>query len=466
MCGCHIVSPTAGPDGGPLTYFYDAYEDFCMHPLNLSATNLDVCEGGMRPDAITYYNKAVFFAMNAVDVDDNYEHSTHELVSATLITTIFGFLWGAVAGAWSTIFAANAMAGQEEFRKKMVQVKEFCRLKSLDWGTRAKLLAYYDHMYPDGVIINEHEIMEDLPPTMRIELVRQIYGSVILAVPLFFGLDTAILTEICLALAALPAMKGEIILREGQQGTEMYCISSGQCRVSQQMTGGDDDERVRIWIEEIFGAHGKKKRLYEPNQRKLLDKLLKRMRSRKWAKQMAKKTLKTRGWGDRPAGGGEDDNIPISYRELVQDDTLGSSFSADRSVVDPRATLDTLLVLAKKYKCVSYTGALKLSQNEDGTVDGGPMITLEDVSTAHVAWESPRQMLCGALRDGTTLCDLLNFFLNFPKVSLTISTCHMSSISFCKVNDKWLSIHRMCMCVVGGGLPRGWCPADDDRFGE
>jgi CRP-like cAMP-binding protein len=413
LCGCRT-----DVHGQP--YFYDAYESFCLHPMNMSAPIEKVCPGAMKPDAWTYYNKALFTAMQDTNIGDDYDHGTSELLAAAGITAVFGFLWGAVAGAWSTIFAANAMAGQE-FRKKMVEVKEFCRLKSLDWGTRAKLIAYYDHLYPDGVIINEHEIMSDLPPTMKIELVRSIYGSVILAVPLFFGLDSTILTEICLALVALPAMKGEIILREGQKGTEMYCIHSGQCRVSQHMGGGDDEDRVRIWIEEVFSAHGKKLRLYEPNQRKLLNKLLKRMQSRGWAQALVQKGLKKRilsPRGNLPRTDGDDDTVRISYRELVNDDTLASSFTADRSVVDPVATLHTLLATAKKHKCVSYSGHLKLSQNSDGSFDDGPIITLVRVSTAHIAWDTPRHMLCAALRDGIVLCDLLNFFLSFPKVEV------------------------------------------------
>lgn len=409
MCGCHS-------DENGNAFFYDAYEDICLHPLNLSAPVEPVCDGVMRPDVWTYYNTALYKAMQDTPIGDGYLHSTHELWAAAFITALFGFLWGAVAGAWSTIFAANALAGQE-YRMKMLQIKEFCRLKSLDWGARAKLLAYYEQLYPEGVIIDEQEIMNDLPPAMKIELVKQIYGGIILAVPLFFGLDTTILTEICLALVPLPVMKGEVVLREGDKGAEMYCIHTGQCRVTQHMSIGEDEERVRTWIEETFGAHGKILRLYEPNQRKLLQKLLKRIQSRAWAKQLKSRSLsavKSNRSFDFSGGG----QATVTYRELLHDDSLMSSFTADRSVVDPAATLQTLLATAKKHKCVNYQGPLVLSRMSDGSYDSGPEITLEQVTTAHIAWESARQMLCSALCDGTVLCNLLNFFIGFPKVDV------------------------------------------------
>ena len=109
-------------------------------------------------------------------------------------------------------------------------------------------------------------------------------------------------------------------MREGVTSHEMYCISEGSCRVTQHMRGGEDEERVRIWIEvclhqtifpllslyveesthvalsalqlcatavmiplcigfeqEVFAANYSITKLYEPNQRVLLQKLMKRM---------------------------------------------------------------------------------------------------------------------------------------------------------------------------------------------
>jgi hypothetical protein len=195
------------------------------------------------PGPWDYYYKALFTAIQDSSIASGYTHSIGELLGAALITAV----------AWSSIFQANQMAGQK-FNEKMAHLKEFCRVKELDWGTRAKLVAYYEHLYPEGVIINETEIIDELPPAMRVDLVKQIYGSVIASVPLFFGLNTAILTELCMALVPLPALKGEVLLHEAAIGSEMYCVADGSCRVTQRMRGGEDEERVRIWIEEVFAG--------------------------------------------------------------------------------------------------------------------------------------------------------------------------------------------------------------------
>ena len=253
----------------------------------------------------------------------------------------------------------------------------------------------YEHLYPESVIVNEQEILDDLPPTMKIDLVRHIYGTTIATVPIFYHLNAVVLTEICLALVELPVMKGEVVVRENQMGNEMYCVSSGQLRVSQHNTGGEDEDRVRVWIEEVMLAHGKPVRLYEPSQKKLLDRVLARVQSR----------------------GGAD--ATVTYREMVNDDTLLAALGADKTVLNPTTTLKSLLQLAKKHKCVSYKGQLKLSSSSSGGVqDHGPRIQLLQVNTSHIRWDTAGQMLCAALQDGVVLCDMLNQFTTFPKIDV------------------------------------------------
>ena len=119
-----------------------------------------------------YYSKSLHTALSDTAINDDYANSILEMVISTLSTGVLGFMWGAVAGAWGTIFAANALAGQS-YAMKLRQVKEFCKIKGLSWGVRAKLVAYYEHLYPDEVIVNELEIVNDLPAVMREELVRE-----------------------------------------------------------------------------------------------------------------------------------------------------------------------------------------------------------------------------------------------------------------------------------------------------
>ena len=142
VCGCH-----RSHDGR--AYFFDTFESCCLHPSNSSELVREICthteDNGLQvettvPGVWEYYNKALFTSMQDTGIGDGYDHNSFELISGSLVSGVFGFLWGAVAGAWSTIFSANKMAGQA-YKMKLRQVKEFCRVKGLDFGTRAKLVA-------------------------------------------------------------------------------------------------------------------------------------------------------------------------------------------------------------------------------------------------------------------------------------------------------------------------------------
>jgi hypothetical protein len=266
---------------------------------------------------------------------------------------------------------------------------------------------YYEHLYPEQVIINEADIIDELPPGMRVDLVKQIYGSVIASVPLFFGLNSTILTEICMALVPLPALKGEVLMHEGATGNEMYCVADGSCRVTQHMRGGDDEERVRIWIEEVFAAHYSIIKLYEPNQKVLLEKLMKRM------------AILVRGSADGDT---------ITYRDLVNDEKIHVMLESPRALMESTATLNTLLALAKQHGRVQYRGLLRLSSTNPAQAatagsagaSSGPVIKLlpKTEVRGEVKWETPLELMCAALKDGVVLCRMLNFFLDARKVDI------------------------------------------------
>ena len=100
-----------------------------------------------------------------------YKLSMREMGFAILTTTIMGTCWGVLAGTFSTIFATNQLASQT-YKMRIKQLKEFCRLKELPHGLSEKLEAHYYHLYPDKMMIDEEDVIGDLPPQLREELVK------------------------------------------------------------------------------------------------------------------------------------------------------------------------------------------------------------------------------------------------------------------------------------------------------
>lgn len=113
-CACHEEYHVGMGIGHALVF--DSFEGMCVNSTDEDALLLKPCEDAEHqiPSPWDYYSKAMFTAMQdpSVGEADSYTPSMLEMIMATVATALIGFVWGAVAGAWSTIFAANQMASQ------------------------------------------------------------------------------------------------------------------------------------------------------------------------------------------------------------------------------------------------------------------------------------------------------------------------------------------------------------------
>eukprot|EP01052_Picozoa_sp_SAG31_P010824 SAG31_NODE_602_length_13638_cov_32.936037_6_plen_514_part_00 len=116
-------------------------------------------------------------------------------------------------------------------------------------------------MYPSQTLFDERQIIDELPPPLQKDMVRHLYAGFLRQVPLFHGLDEEItmqvmasdfcflpanascsidevethfffdnVLQLCMALQPLPAMAQDVIMQEGERGSEMYIIVSGEVR--------------------------------------------------------------------------------------------------------------------------------------------------------------------------------------------------------------------------------------------
>ncbi len=234
----------------------------------------------------------------------------------------------------------------------------------------------------EQVIVDDHQVLDDLPPAMRSELVRRLYGSIVTSVPIFVGLDSAILTELCMSLRAEPALRRQVLTVEGSRGTGLHCISSGACRVSRIERGREDDIRIKMWIEDVYEGNGRPLTLFASNMRMYLEQLLQRLHL--MARNKKNSTVAQVLW----------------YRDVFDD------LEVEEIVVESGVKLTTLLSGLRKQKALFWSGPLKFST----PTSDGPAIELA-ASPKELEGEASLAMLCSSLRDGVVLGELLNFIL-------------------------------------------------------
>ena len=195
---------------------------------------------------------------------------------------IFVLIGAALASAWASIFQSTQM-GSQEYTKQMMKLKEFCKAKRLPWPVRERLIAHYKHLYPERLIVDEVAIMNALPPQMRHEIVKTLHGNRISSMPILQGLAQDIMTDLCLALQAMPVLKADVVVKEGDIGNELYVVEKGLVKVTQHVPPtAKDDERVRAWIEAVMEhtlSNPSGHRLHRPEPNLLLDVTLAHIRA-------------------------------------------------------------------------------------------------------------------------------------------------------------------------------------------
>lgn len=405
--------------------YYDAYSKKCASP-NPALPQVKICSGKSPPPTVMqYYVKSLFTVFQHPEIHDYYTMSVQEMLYAMLATVVMGTMWGVVAGTFSSIFSSNQMASQA-YRMRIKQLKEFCRIKDLPYQIREKLEAHYVHLYPEKLIIDEQKVIDDLPPQLREELVATLYGRQLYSVPLFLNLESQILTELCLALVPLPALKGVVIAREGHAGTHMFCISAGQIKVTEKMKDGDDVRRVRVWLEDVFShANREVEGLATIARSQLIDKLMATIKriskttekaavvspkqkavSRDVQNLLSTHTNTNYYFSDssdddedslqaQQLNGQESETISVTFRDILQDDEVMDLMR------EQGLKVQSLLKDAKKQSRLSWKGELFVTKANPE----GPTVFLS-AQTA-IRQVRPSEELCEVLRSGEILLDLV-----------------------------------------------------------
>ena len=79
--------------------------------------------------------------------------------------------------------------------------------------------------------LDEAEIIACLPPKHQRDLVMSIYKPYLKDCPLMQGLDSSIVSRLCLVMRPYLAIAGDMIVTEGEVGEEMYLITRGAVKL-------------------------------------------------------------------------------------------------------------------------------------------------------------------------------------------------------------------------------------------
>lgn len=183
----------------------------------------------------------------------------------TLLVSLIGLtLYGLLVGSLTSIIS-NMNSKQDDFRSKMEQITALMESNHLpnDVQTRVKSCMRYLYGYGsdesngsgDRHRGNEGwDVLNVLPAYLRNELLCYVNGDIIKTVPLFRDCSDGFLRSLVPLLTPEVVIPGDLLIREGEIGREMYLLRRGQLdviahgqRVASLTSGGFVGEVCLLW---------------------------------------------------------------------------------------------------------------------------------------------------------------------------------------------------------------------------
>jgi voltage-gated potassium channel len=150
---------------------------------------------------------------------------------------IFGYVIGNVA-----TLIVNMDLTKAAYQKKIDTINAFLRYKLIPDDLVEKVNSYYTYLWESRHGQSEHDVLGDLPDSLRTEVSMYINRRVIENVPLFRNAREEFIRDMVTTLKPRVYLPDDFVFRKGDIGTAMYFVSTGNVEVL------DDNEKTPIVI--------------------------------------------------------------------------------------------------------------------------------------------------------------------------------------------------------------------------
>ena len=197
------------------------------------------------------YFTAMYYVFNALEP---HFQTIGEKGFAVFANLVMGIIYGALAGVISTIMM-GMKTNDQEVQNKLRSMRTWMHEKKVPKQLQARIMQYFNQLWSARSLFDEASMLAEMPPTMSAEVTKFLYHDFLASIPLFKGLSEEILYRLCEKVVPMLALKSSVIIQEGQPGTEMYLLMSGEVEVSKRVSPTSTQSQVLGFLSEgsFFG---------------------------------------------------------------------------------------------------------------------------------------------------------------------------------------------------------------------
>jgi hypothetical protein len=154
--------------------------------------------------------------MSSVGYGDVLPTTTNEREIGVIVITIGAFLYAYIIGAFSTIMAALDH-DSARYDTKMRTVANYLKFLNVDPKTVVRVNRYYEFRFANKIMFEEDDIVSELPPKLKAEIVLQRFQKTVDRIPFFRGLNEDVITSICVQFREFAVLPGDFIMHRGNK---------------------------------------------------------------------------------------------------------------------------------------------------------------------------------------------------------------------------------------------------------
>ncbi len=189
-------------------------------------------------DNITLYTKSLYWAvvtLTTVGYGDIVPNTNIE-TAYSMIVMIFGVgVYGYVIGNVANILSTRDPS-KMAFQNNMDSLKAFVKYRELPVNLQHRIRDYYAYLWKKRLGYDESGFLENLPSGLKHEVELHLKRKIIDKIPLFKETGENFLNDIALHLKPVIFTPGDFIIREGEDGQEMFLVIKGEIKIFKNAT--------------------------------------------------------------------------------------------------------------------------------------------------------------------------------------------------------------------------------------
>jgi voltage-gated potassium channel len=177
----------------------------------------------------TAYLDALYWALSTLTTvgygDVTPSNSAQKIYAMGVMIVGIG-VYGFIVANLATLLA-NIDPARRNYSRSMERLSSFMYYRNIPDPLQRRIREYYEYVWEKRIDYDESDILLTLPPSLAVDVSMFLKRDIIERVPLFSGASDAFIREIASQLQPIIFTPGDLIMRRGERGTDMYFISRG-----------------------------------------------------------------------------------------------------------------------------------------------------------------------------------------------------------------------------------------------